>query len=137
MKIILTLVVAALAMTAQAGNAIATERLLDGRATNPNFVVYYPDGLHGIVGEFEDHEGEDLVMRAGQSGNFQQWFYGVSPSEGLHGEHSIWQEKHGEGCPNDFILVPDAFPEWGDYLTPNTDYCVKTNDFQSSNIPGL
>lgn len=139
MKLIVSLFILAVALTAASSKAIATDRLLDGRETNPNFVVYYPTGLHGIVGESGiTHEGEDLVMRAGKSGNFLQWFFGTSQEgEGLEGDFSRWLVKEGNKCPDDFILVPDAFPEWGTYLQPNTDYCVKTTDFQSNNIPEL
>lgn len=140
MKIFISLFVLALAMTAAAGKAVATVRLFDGRVTNPNFVVYYPTGEHGIVGESGiTHEGEDLVMRAGESGNFLQWFFGTSSEgEGLEGDFSRWLvREEGHNCPDDFILVPNAYPEWGTYLQPNTDYCVKTTDFQSNNIPEL
>jgi hypothetical protein len=140
-KIIVSLFALAVAATASSTTAFATDRLLDGRSTNPNFVVYYPDGPHGIVGESGIlHEGEDLVMRAGQSGNFLQWFYGRAEENGgqIEGDFSRWLAlKEGHKCPDDFILVPDAYPEWGTYLEPNTDYCVKTTDFEAHNIPEL
>src|SRR3989344_5420312 len=69
---------------------------------NPNVVAYYETGPHGIVGEPEYHEGIDLVMRDGPNGNFQQWFYGYSASEGWHGEHSIWKVKNGS-CQANWI----------------------------------
>lgn len=138
MKLIITLIAAVVGLTNAASIAFATPLVLNGKESNPNFVVYYPDGPHGIVGEDELHEGEDLVMRGGGSGNFQQWFFGTSASEGLHGEHSLWMEKDpNKDCPDDFILVPQAYPAWGDYLQPGADYCVKTNDFNANNVPGL
>ena len=88
-------------------------------ASNPNIVANYPTGPHGIV----------VVMRAGQSGNFQQWFEGTSASEGYHGEHSLWKESQTGECKDKEYLVSNAHPEWGDYLAPDTDYCVKTNDY--------
>lgn len=138
MKAITTILGLLSLLISSAGIAYAVPQMLNGKESDPNFVVYYPDGPHGIVGESGiDHEGEDLVMRAGKSGNFEQWFFGTSPEEGLHGEHSIWQVKrHGE-CPDDFVLVPNAFPEWGDYLEPDTGYCVKTNDFNANDVKSL
>lgn len=100
--------------------------------SNPNVVAYYTSGPHGIIGEAEYHEGIDLVMRTGSNGNFQQWFYGNSASEGLHGEHSVWKVKK-KNCPRNWILVPNPYPAWGDYLQPNVDYCVLTNGFRPSN----
>lgn len=99
---------------------------------NPNVVAHFNSGPHGIPGESEFHEGKDIVMNAGQSGNLQQWFFGTSETEGLHGEHSLWKESK-DGCQQNQVLIEDAHPEWGTYLEPGADYCVKTNDFRSSN----
>ncbi len=100
---------------------------------NPNIVANYPTGPHGIPGEAEFHEGADVVMRAGQSGNFQQWFYGTSASENLHGEHSNWKNVgSATTCPNGWILFVDPYPEWGDYLEPGANYCIHTNNFHPS-----
>jgi len=102
---------------------------------NPNVVAYYETGPHGIVGESGVyHEGEDIVMRAGKSGNFQQWFYGESDeTQGKEGDHSVWLvKKDGKDCPDHFVLVENASENWGDYLKPGADYCVKTNDFHSN-----
>ena len=119
---------------------------------NP-LVVLYPNGPHGIVGESGvDHEGIDFVIRdLCDKWKFRQWFYGTSSTEGLHGDYSIWEPakkcaKHlvklwnnhdrkdevrevSSVCPKDWILVPNASENWGDYLKPNTDYCVHTEDF--------
>ena len=55
------------------------------------------NSIHGIVGENEEHRGEDLVMRAGKGGVFQQWFYGWSDSENT----PLWEESiHSLVFPN-------------------------------------
>lgn len=99
---------------------------------NPQIVANYSSGDHGIVGEPFLHQGSDVVMQAGSSGNFQQWFYGTSTeSTGTHGDHSIWMLANNGTCPNsNWILVPNASASWGDYLVAGADYCVKTNDYQ-------
>lgn len=100
---------------------------------NPQVVAYYETGSHGIVGENDYHQGIDLVMRDGSNGGFQQWFYGNSTGDGLHGDHSVWRVlKNGETCSNGWDLVKNPNPAWGDYLTPGVDYCVHTNDFHPS-----
>jgi hypothetical protein len=96
---------------------------------NPNLVAYYTTGPHGIPGVAEHHEGMDAVLRLGSNGNFQQWFFGTSESEGLHGHHTVWKIEGPNGCANGWLLVPTPYPEWGDYLTPGVNYCVKTNDY--------
>ncbi len=99
--------------------------------SNPNVVAYYEEGDHGIVGENTRHWGEDVVMATGQNGNFQQWFYGDSEGEeGVHGEHSVWKVSEDGTCADNWDHVHEPYPEWGDYLTPGVDYCVKTNDFR-------
>ena len=106
---------------------------------NKNVVSYYFDGRHEIPGEpNEEHFGEDLVMKAGNSGNFHQWFLGWSEEESYHGEHSLWLVKRGPECPDDFLEIPDANPEgddvgWGDHFPEGADYCVKTNDYKLGN----
>lgn len=100
---------------------------------NPNIVANYPTGPHGIIGEAEFHEGADVVKLNGKSGNLQQWFYGTSASEGLHGEHSNWKNVGtATSCSQGWDLVVDPYPEWGDYLEPGSNYCVRTNDFHPS-----
>lgn len=162
MKFLVSLFSAVAAVLVAAGSTFATPLVLNGHESDPNFVVYYPSGFHGIVGESDiPHEGEDLVMRAGQSGNFQQWFCGISGDEsgienhgqqlnGINGEdgddevnfeceHSVWiQLNPNQPCNGEnAVLVPNAYPTWGDYLTPGADYCVTTNDFNVHTIPGL
>lgn len=101
---------------------------------NPNVVAYYEDGPHGIPGNSAHHEGEDIVMQAGKSGVFQQWFYGEGEDyEGKHGHHSVW--KPADGCPANWfemtVTGSGGGNFWGDYLDlePGT-YCIHTNDFK-------
>jgi hypothetical protein len=101
---------------------------------NPNVVAYYPTGPHGIPDEPGiHHEGKDLVMRAGKSGNFQQWFYGWSEENGgiLEGNHTVWRIVKNDKTPGNWTRISDPHPEWGDYLTPGVDYLAKTNDFNT------
>jgi hypothetical protein len=103
-------------------------------ANNPNIVANYDSGPHGIPQEPEYHEGMDVVLKAGNSGNFQQWFEGTSTSEGYHGEHSVWREVGSDtSCPSGWDLYLDPHPEHGDYLTPGANYCVKTNGYLNGN----
>lgn len=80
-------------------------------------------------------------MKAGKSGNLQQWFYGTSEElpNLTKGEHSVWKDVGSSTtCPNDkWVLVKNAYPAWGDYLNPGANYCVHTNDFHSSIKPKL
>lgn len=100
---------------------------------NPHVVADYQTGTHGIVGENDTHTGSDVVMQTGNNGNFQQWFYGTSPTDGVHGDHSVWKVSQDGSCPANWDVVQNANPAWGDYLTPNVNYCVHTNDFHPSN----
>ncbi len=127
MKKLITGGISLMIMFVLVGTAAASFKANDN---NPQQVAYYPTGPHGIPGEDEYHEGSDLVERNGGSGNFQQWFYGTSESEGLHGDHTVWKISKS-GCPEGWLLILQPYPEWGDYLTPDVDYCVKTNDFKS------
>lgn len=101
---------------------------------NPNIVAYYPgpNDVHGIPQETEEHRGADLVIKSGNSNNFQQFFYGTSTSEGTHGEHTTWNYVGTDPnyeCPPGWDLYPDDYG--GDYLTEGY-YCVKTNDYAPS-----
>ncbi len=103
-------------------------------SNNPQIVANYESGPHGIPQEPEYHEGMDVVMKAGNSGNFQQWFEGTSASEGYHGEHSVWKEVGSDtSCPAGWDFYLDPNPEHGDYLTPGANYCVKTNGYLGNN----
>jgi hypothetical protein len=100
--------------------------------SNPNVVAFYTSGPHGIPGEPFYHEGMDLVMRMGNTGNFQQWFYGDSEEPvGVHGDHSVWKVMKNGECNG--VVMHNPYPAWGDYLTPDVDYCVTTNDYHPSN----
>jgi len=99
---------------------------------NPQVQAYYPTGDHGIAGESDTHTGQDLVMKAGNSGNFQQWFQGTSTENGgnTEGDHSVWKNV-GDSTTcngNNSTLVTNANPSWGNYLQPGANYCVHTND---------
>lgn len=92
----------------------------------PHVVACYESGDHGIPGQPERHFGTDFV-KSFLSGKFLfQQFCGFSGSEGLHREISLWKVAKDSKCPSGWLLFPDPHPEWGDYLIPNADYCVKT-----------
>lgn len=122
-----------LALVALMSPSAALAAPFNAADTNPQVVAFYPQGPHGIVGENEYHSGIDLVMKRGNSGNFQQWFYGTSTVDGLHGVHSVWNESPDGTCPENWYLVPNPNPAWGDYLTPGVDYCVHNNLFHVQN----
>lgn len=97
---------------------------------NPQVVADYQTGTHGIVGENATHTGSDVVMQAGNSGNFQQWFYG-STSNDAEGDHSIWMSVGSStSCASGWDLVTNANQLWGSYLQAG-NYCVRTNDYNS------
>ncbi len=89
-------------------------------------VANYPTGPHAIVGEPELHLGLDIVVKLNEKGDFLQCFSGTSPSAGQHVVYSYWRNVGtSTTCNSGEILVPNANPGWGDYLTPNSNYCVK------------
>ncbi len=96
---------------------------------NPQVVAYYTSGPHAIPGDPNLHYGYDLVKANGESGNFQQWFYGWSETEGWYGKHTLWKVSKDDNCKNDGVAIWDPNPAWGDYLVDNVWYCAKTNDF--------
>lgn len=118
---------------------------------NPQVVAYYPTGDHGVVGENATHTGQDLVMEASVGAHkdpltndakvTQQWFYGQA-NEGQNGstitegDHSVFMLSKDGTCQNGWYVLsnvntnPNNF--WGDYLTTGATYCVRTNDFHSS-----
>lgn len=116
-----------IALSAQAAPFKAADK-------NPNVVSYYPEGLHGIPDEPGiTHEGKDIVMAAGKSGNFQQWFYGTAyelDGTRVVGKHTVWKVKKGLDCPDTWTEIKNAYPDWGYHFEPGKDYCVKTNDFK-------
>lgn len=136
-KILTVFATAAVLASSFAG--IASAAPFNAASNNPNVVAFYPSGDHGVVGENANHNGTDLVMRAGQSGNFQQWFYGQAlegpnGSPITEGDHSLWKVSRGGTCPaGSFALQVSTDPNsnnfWGDYLEDGATYCVRTNDF--------
>jgi len=100
---------------------------------NHNHVAYYDSGSHAIVGLNGSstvfwEEGVDLVMSAGNSGNFQQWFENDEV-----GYHSVWRHVGEDiSCPSGWAFIEDANSVWGDYLWDG-NYCVKTNQYNPGN----
>ncbi len=93
---------------------------------NPDVVAYYPTGIHAIAADPISYvTGSDLVMKRGNTGQIQQWFTG----EDNHGIHSVWNTSNDGICQNNWVLIKKAYPSWGDYLTPDADYCVHNNTF--------
>jgi hypothetical protein len=133
---VLTLILVAAFMVGSVQSAYALPNKMAEH--NPQVVAYYPgpDDIHGIVGEDEKHTGWDLVKKNGNSGSFQQWFYGESETEGLHGEHSLWKVSKDGTCPDNFHLVYNDYENsnsfWGKHLEDDTYYCVMTHDFKPS-----
>lgn len=137
MRVLNSLIILVLTLVLSASSALATSPILNGHESDHGFTAYYPDGLHGVVGEEGiTHEGEDLVIEISDTKNFYQWFYGTSSSEGQHGEFSIWQRKRGPDCPAGFKDVPNASDNWGSYLLGG-DYCVQTTQFDAGSVPFL
>ena len=137
MKTLMSIVVFVLTLTLSVNNVFAVDPILSGHESDPRFIVYYGSGLHGIVGEEGTaHQGEDLIIRVDDTLSFYQWFYGTSPTEGLHGEFSHWVNKRGPSCFEGYIEVRNAYEQWGSYLASG-DYCVKTTQFDASSIPYL
>jgi len=101
----------------------------------PGTVAYYLTGPHAIVGETPIHYGKDVVVRKGQEDTFVQWFCGTAEGQALHCTHSFWQVARTPGqCPNGWVLVPEASPAWGDYLKPNSDYCVFSDNLSTAKV---
>jgi hypothetical protein len=93
---------------------------------NPNVVAYYPTGIHAIPTDpIQYVDGTDLVTLRGNSGQIQADY----TDAGGHGFHSVWNISKNGACPSDWNLITNAYPTWGDYLTPGTDYCVQVNAF--------
>lgn len=101
---------------------------------NPNIVAHYEEGVHAIIGidgseEVVHLEGKDIVMQAGKSGNFQQWF------ENDKNYHSVWRYIGDKTeCPEGWVFLenptsPTVGDTWGDYLEEG-NYCVRTNEYK-------
>jgi len=133
-KTITTFMVSAM-LLATTGIALAAPWVPAGNQVTPNdkFVAYYPNGRHAIPGFSSDQfYGRDLVMRRGNSGQFQQWFEGTDPTGTFVAIHSVWNLAHGNNCPNTWITIPNAYPQWGFYLVPGATYCVHNNFYQGT-----
>ena len=98
---------------------------------HPNVIVFHKGGTHIIptapANRTEANwylvlEGKDLIMRAGQSGNFHQWFI-----NGEVGYHSVWNVTKNGKCPPKAEKIVGG---WGDYMDSSATYCVITNEFR-------
>lgn len=113
-------------ISASGATAFAAPNNAQKAENNPNVVAYYPTGIHAIPTDpIQYVEGTDLVMKRGNSGQIEAWYTG---SDG-HGFHSVWNNSKNGSCSDKEVLITDAYPSWGDYLTPGGDYCVKVNPF--------
>lgn len=93
---------------------------------NSQVVAYYSTGIHAIPTDPVTYlTGTDLVTTRGNTGQIQAWYTG----EDGHGVHSTWNISKDGTCPNSWVLIAQAYPTWGDYLTPGADYCVYNNAF--------
>lgn len=124
-KIVSTFFAAILFLTATTG-AFAAPNNPNKAENNPNVVANYPLGLHAIPTDPITYLiGTNLVEKRGNSGQIQAWYTG----EDGHGVHSVWNISKNGTCPEGWVLIENAYPSWGDYLKPGSDYCVKTNTF--------
>lgn len=110
----------------------------------PHVVACYESGDHGIPGQAEKHEGTDFVKSFLSGKILFQSFCGFSESEGLHREISLWKMAKDNKCPSGWLIYSDPYPEWGDYLIPGANYCIKTISLPCStcqidekNLPGV
>jgi hypothetical protein len=106
--------------------AMAAPNNANKAENNPNQVAYYELGLHAIPTDPVTYvTGTNIVTKRGNSGQIQAWY----TAEDGHGYHSVWNNSKNGVCHADEVLIVDAYPSWGDYLTPGEDYCVKVNSF--------
>lgn len=138
MKTLVVLIVCAITLLTGANYALAIPTVLVSHKSDLDTVVYYGNygDHHGIAGNPWAHMGEDLVKDKG-NGNFDQWFYGVTAENGFRGAKGIysqWRINNGQ-CNGE--LVRQAYPSWGQHLTPGVDYCVTHQLFAGDNIPNL
>jgi hypothetical protein len=122
-KILISIVAMALAFMTPLG-AYAAPNNSEKADNNPHVVAYYPTGLHAIPTDPITYlTGTNLVTERGNSGQIEAWYTG----EDGHGYHSVWNVQKGGQCVG--TVIPNAYPTWGDYLTPGADYCVTVNSF--------
>ena len=101
------------------------------RPDHPNVIVFHNGGSHQIPIAPEARtqenwylvlEGSDLIMKAGNSDNFHQWFI-----NGKVGYHSVWNVTKNGKCPPHGEIIKGG---WGDYMDSSAEYCVITNQFR-------
>lgn len=113
-----------------AASSFASPNTINKADNNPQVVAFYasphdnslptdPVTYHAI--------GSDLVMLRGDTGEIQQWY--TFADDLNHGVHSVWNIAKSGACSPGWVLIPQAYPLWGDYLTPGADYCVHNNAF--------
>lgn len=96
-----------------------------GKIYNP-VLAFYPNGSHGIPTQPGiNHQGMDLVLKDFSYGGIKQIFVGYSEQEGLHKHVTKWSVAPKGTCPKKSTLIKNAYPDWGNYLLPGADYCVK------------
>lgn len=126
MKTIVSFLVVLLLTLSVAGIASTAPTNSGKGANNSNVVAYYPSGIHAIpTAPVTYVNGTDLVTKRGDTGEIQAWYTGADG----HGIHSVWNISKSGTCPSNWVLLPQAYPTWGNYLTPGADYCVMNNSF--------
>ena len=126
MKHIIGFLIVVLFRLSMVGVALAAPTNPEKGSNNPNVVAYYPTGIHAIPTDPVTYvTGTDLVTMRGNTGEIQAWYTG----EDGHGVHSVWNVSKDGKCSSNWVLIPQAYPNWGDYLTPGADYCVLNNSF--------
>lgn len=119
-------VVSTILVLVASSSAMAAPNNVNKAENNPNVVAYYPIGLHAIPTDPITYViGTNLVMKRGNTGQIQAWYTG----EDGYGFHSVWNISKNSTCPSHRVLIQNAYPGWGDYLTPGADYCVQVNAF--------
>ncbi len=126
MKRVISAAAAVLLTLGLATSVIAAPNNAPKAANNPNVVAYYENGLHAIPTDPITYlEGTNIVTRRGRSGQIQAWY----TADDGHGYHSVWNISKKGTCKAGWLLIENAYPNWGDYLKPDADYCVKVNAF--------
>jgi len=131
-KLLSIAIAAVFALSAASVSAAPWNAAENGNDPSGKFVAYYPTGPHSIAGMDGQFEGADLVMMRGNSGQIQQWFEGT-----INGEyaaiHSVWNLAGKDGtCPEGWVKIENAYPQWGYYLVPGATYCVHNNYYQGT-----
>jgi hypothetical protein len=103
----------------------------DKYSINDKYVSYDEGGLHGIAGIDGLVLGRDLVMKRGNQNQFHQWLEGLM-NEIYVAVHSVWNLSNDGKCPKDWVVVADAYPNWGSYMEEGATYCVHNNFYQGT-----